>query len=224
VPEIGRDNPPDLAPAHLVPTELGPDPEPGFLVEDAEILDADIGGSHEARSGRIVHARVDGLRAAGAVLRDLRLVDVVGEGIDASNGDWRGASLRRVELRGSRFTGVTLIEADLEDLLLHDCKLDYANLRGAALRHVTFSGCVLLDADFGGATLESVRFEACALRGTDFSRATMTEVDLRGSDLSELSGDVSALRGAIVDTAQLIDLAGRLATAAGIRVEGGEGA
>jgi uncharacterized protein YjbI with pentapeptide repeats len=26
-----------------------------------------------------------------------------------------------------------------EDVLLHDCKLDYANLRSATLRHVTFS-------------------------------------------------------------------------------------
>jgi len=110
---------------------------------------------------------------------------------------------------------------ELEDVLLHDCKLDYANLRGASLRHVTFSDCVLLDTDFGGAALESVRFEGCALQGTDFSRAAMTEVDLRGSDHSAIGGDVAALRGAIVDSSQLIDLARPLAAAAGIKVDDG---
>lgn len=153
MPPIGRDNPPDLAPEHLVATELEAEPQAGFLAEDAEILGADISGAR-ARSGRIVHARIEGLRAAEAVLRDLRLIDVIAEGIDASNADWRGATLRRVELRG-----------------------------------------------------------------TDFSRAEMAEVDLRGSDLSALGGDVAALSGAIVDSTQLIDLAPRLATAAGIKVE-----
>jgi uncharacterized protein YjbI with pentapeptide repeats len=129
---IGRDNPPDLAPEHLAPTELEREPEEGFVAEDAEIVGADIVGA-EARSGRIVHARIEGLRAADAVLRDLRLIDV----------------------------------------------------------------------------------------GTDFSRAEMAEVDLRGSDLSELGRDVAALRGAIVDSSQLIDLARPLAAAAGIKVENG---
>jgi hypothetical protein len=67
-----------------------------------------------------------------------------------------------------------------------------------------------------------VRFQGCSLQGTDFSRAEMTEVDLRGSDLSQLGGEVAALRGAIVDTAQLIDLAHPLAAAAGLKVEDGD--
>jgi uncharacterized protein YjbI with pentapeptide repeats len=83
-----------------------------------------------------------------------------------------------------------LIEAELEDILFHDCKLDYANLR-----------------------------EGCDLPGTDFGRAEMTTVDLRGSDLSRLGGDLAGLRGAIVDSSQLIDLAPRLAAAAGLEVE-----
>jgi uncharacterized protein YjbI with pentapeptide repeats len=215
---IGRDNPPDLAPEHLTTTELDPEPGSEFVVEDAELVGVDISGA-EARSGRIVHATIDGFRAADAMLRDLRLVDVAAESLDASNGDWRGATLRRVELRGSRLTGLALIEAELEDVLLHDCKLDYANLRAASLTRVTFSDCVLLDADFGGARLDSVRFEGCDLQGTDFGRAEMAEVDLRGSDLSRLGGDVAALRGATVDSAQLIDLAPRLASAAGLKVE-----
>jgi hypothetical protein len=41
--------------------------------------------------------------------------------------------------------------------------------------------------------------------------------DLRGSDL-RLGGDVAALRGAIVDTGQAIDLAPRMAVSLGLRV------
>jgi uncharacterized protein YjbI with pentapeptide repeats len=220
MPPIGRDNPPDLSPQHLSAVELDPDPGDGFEVQDAEIVGADIAAA-EARSGRIVHATIEGLRAADAALRDLWLVDVAAAALDASNGDWRGATVRRVELRGSRLTGTTLIEAELTDVLLHDCKLDYANLRGATLDRVTFSDCVLLDTDFGGATLNSVRFEGCTLQGTDFTRATMTAVDLRDSDLSELGGDVAGLRGATIDSSQLIDLAHRLAAGVGVRVEDG---
>jgi uncharacterized protein YjbI with pentapeptide repeats len=194
MPPIGRDNPPDLAPAHLSAIELDPDPGDGFELEDVEIVGADIGGA-ESRSGRIEHATIEGLRAADAMLRDLWAVDVAAAALDASNGDWRGATLRRVELRGSRLTGTTLIEAELTDVLLHDCKLDYANLRGATLDRVTFSDCILLDTDFAGATLSSVRFEGCKLQGTDFTRATMTEVDLRDSDLAELGGDRGGDRG-----------------------------
>jgi uncharacterized protein YjbI with pentapeptide repeats len=68
------------------------------------------------------------------------------------------------------------------------------------------------------ATIEGLRAGG-ALAGTDFAGAELTEVDLRGSDLARLGGDVASLRGAIVDSAQLIDLAPRLAAAAGLRVE-----
>jgi uncharacterized protein YjbI with pentapeptide repeats len=94
-------------------------------------------------------------------------------------------------LRGCRFTGLGLVEATLEDVVLDDCKLDLANFRGAKLARVIFRGCVLTAADFGGATLEGVRFDHCHLEETDFNGTELTDVDLRGSDL-RLGGDVAA--------------------------------
>ena len=67
---------------------------------------------------------------------------------------------------------------------------------------------------FGGATLAGVRFDHCHLEETDFNGAELTDVDLRGSDL-RLGGDVAALRGAIIDTGQAIDLAPRMAASLG---------
>ncbi|HEY0279142.1 MAG TPA: pentapeptide repeat-containing protein [Solirubrobacterales bacterium] len=206
--------PPDLAPEHLEARGevlLGP----GVEVEDAEI--ERLGVEEEAGSGRIVHARIGMGDLGGARLRDLRLVDVVAESLDAANGDWRGASLSRVELRGCRLTGVGLVEATLEDVVLDDCKLDLANFRGARLERVVFRDCVLTAADFGGAALTGARFDHCHLEEADFNGSELTDVDLRGSDL-RLGGDVAALRGAIIDTGQAIELAPRMAASLGLRV------
>lgn len=206
--------PPDLAPEHLEPhAEVLL--RPGLTIEDAEV--EHLGAEGEAGSGRIVHARISSGELGDGRLRNLRLVDVVAERLDAANGDWRGASLSRVELRGCRFTGVGLIEATLEDVVLDDCKLDLANFRGARLERVVFRDCVLTAADFSGAALAGVRFDHCQLEETDFNGAELTDVDLRGSDL-RLGGDVAALRGAIIDTGQAIDLAPRMAASLGLRV------
>jgi hypothetical protein len=126
--------PPDLAPEHLEPqAEILL--RPGLTIEDAEV--GRLRAEGEAGSGRIVHARIASGELGAARLRDLRLVDVVAEQLDAANGDWRWASLSRVELRGS---------------------------------------------------------------------------DLR------LGGDIAALRGAIIDTGQAIELATRMAASLGLRV------
>jgi hypothetical protein len=47
---------------------------------------------------------------------------------------------------------------------------------------------------------------------------TLSEVDFRSSELIDPRGDPLALRGAIVDSLQLIDLAPLLAARLGIRV------
>jgi uncharacterized protein YjbI with pentapeptide repeats len=211
--EVAPD-PPDLAPEHLegrCEVLLGP----GVAVEDAEV--GRLAAEPEARSARIVHARVAAGDLGDARLRDLRLVDVAAESIGAANGDWRGATLNRVALSGCRLTGLGLVEATLHDVRFDDCKLDLANFRGAGLERVVFHDCVLTAADFGAATLTAVRFDHCRLEETDFNGSEMTDVDLRGSDLRP-GGDVAALRGAIVDTGQAIELAPRMAESLGLRV------
>lgn len=213
LPEVSP-APPDLAPEHLEPHPemvLGS----GLAIEDAEI--ERLVAEREAWSGRIVHARIASGEIGAARLRDLHLVDVVAERLDAANSDLRGASFTRVELSGCRFTGLGLTQATLQDVVLDDCKLDLANFRAARLERVVFRDCVLTAADFGGARLEEVRFDRCRLEETDFNGAELTNVDLRGSDL-RLGGDIAALRGAIIDTGQVIELAPRMAASLGLRV------
>jgi uncharacterized protein YjbI with pentapeptide repeats len=155
----------------------------------------------------------------GAKLRGLRVTDVRGERLSATSGDWRGAGLLRVELREARLTGLDLGEAKLREVRLIGCKLDYANFRFATLEYVSFEDCVLVRADFQGARLDSVRFDGCQLGEADFTKATLHKVDFRGSELSGLGGSLLDLRGAIVDSLQLMDLSPQLAAELGIVVE-----
>jgi uncharacterized protein YjbI with pentapeptide repeats len=140
-----------------------------------------------------------------------------GHAREASGGDWAGARLRRVVFEGGRLAGLQLVEAEADDVVFRDCRLELATLRGTRVRNAVFERCVLDDADFGEAKLQAVRFEACRLVRADFSGAVLTRVDLRGSELDPV-GDVNGLRGAIIDSIQLAGLAPLLARATGLTV------
>ena len=116
--------------------------------------------------------------------------------------------------------GVEAFAARLRRVTLRGCKLDSVNFRDAQLTDVTFEDCVLKDVDFGGAALTRTAFPGCRLSGTDFSRVRLDKVDLRGAELG-LIIDPPALRGAIVTTAQLLDMAPLLAASLGIAVDDG---
>jgi len=83
---------------------------------------------------------------------------------------------------------------------------------------------VLRDADFGGAKLTRVRFPGCTLSDADFTKVTCTDVDLRGAALggdgtAGIRAGYDSLRGARIDTLQLMTLAPLLAHHLGIAVE-----
>ncbi|MGN6215482.1 MAG: pentapeptide repeat-containing protein [Solirubrobacterales bacterium] len=213
---FGADNEPEISEDHL--TDVGGDCqlEVEFVHEDVRLAGGSFAAA-DAGSGRVSHALLSDVDLRESRLRGVRLLDVKGTGLEVSNGDWRGSYLRRVLLSGCRLTGLVLSEAKLEDVTFRDCKLDYANLRFAELSRVTFEDCVLTDTDCQGMRCEESRFSGCRMHGTDFSKAELDGTDLRGSDL-HLTGGVAALRGAVVNTSQVIDLAIPLAEAAGISV------
>jgi uncharacterized protein YjbI with pentapeptide repeats len=98
-----------------------------------------------------------------------------------------------------------------------NCKLDSVNFRSGTLTEVRFEDCVLRDAEFGGATLRRVSFGGCTLARADFTKASCDEVDLRGAELG-ISGGYESLRGATIDSVQLVGLAPLLARHLGIIV------
>jgi uncharacterized protein YjbI with pentapeptide repeats len=82
---------------------------------------------------------------------------------------------------------------------------------------VTFENLLLRDVDFGSARLRRVSFPGCTLAGADFTKVTCVDVDLRGAELGITAG-YESLRGATIDSVQLIALAPRLAHHLGITV------
>jgi uncharacterized protein YjbI with pentapeptide repeats len=98
-----------------------------------------------------------------------------------------------------------------------DAKLDSVNFRGSKLIEVRFEDCVLRDVEFGGAALRRVSFGGSTLTGADFTKASCEKVDLRGAELGIRAG-YDSLRGATIDSVQLVTLAPLLAGHLGITV------
>jgi uncharacterized protein YjbI with pentapeptide repeats len=145
-------------------------------------------------------------RFTGVAMRDTRFVAV-----ELSETGWQDAVLT-----GCALAGVQAFSAVMRRVTFRDCKLDSVNFRTGTLADVSFENCLLRDVDLGGATLERVSFPGSTL-GADFTKAACTDVDLRGAVLGITAG-YDALRGATIDSVQLVALAPLLARHLGITV------
>ncbi|HST55443.1 MAG TPA: pentapeptide repeat-containing protein [Solirubrobacteraceae bacterium] len=188
-----------------------------FDLEDVLLCAASLPDTN-AGSGRFKRVHLKDVELGASKLRAVQLADVLAERVEAANGDWGGAQLRRTLVSDARLTGLDLAEAHFEDVSFKGCKLDYANFRHSTIERVSFEDCVLTGADFQGARIHLTLFSRCQLQGADFSKAELSLVDLRSSELS-FAGSVLGLRGAIIDPLQLMELAPALAQELGITVE-----
>ena len=145
------------------------------------------------------------------------LVDAVVEDADWSNLRSPGLSLRRVELRRCRLTGVELGGASLTDVVLAGCRIDLAGLRMAGLERVVFRDCRMAECDLYEAALKDVLFERCELREATLTGAKVERVELSGCDLAGLRG-VEALRGARMPWVDVVENAPLFAAGLGIEI------
>ncbi len=120
-------------------------------------------------------------------------------------------------LTGCALAGVQAFSASMRRVTFRDGKLDSVNFRSGTLTDVRFENCLLRDAEFGGATLRRVSFAGCTLTRADFTKVSCTDVDLRGAALGIAAG-YESLRGATIDSVQLVALAPLLARHLGITV------
>jgi uncharacterized protein YjbI with pentapeptide repeats len=191
--------------------------EARFELEDIRVFSASLVEA-DAGSGRLGRVHLKDVDLGESKLRAVQFTDVVGDRVDAANGDWGGAQIRRTLFSDARLTGLSFAEARIEDVSFKGCRLDYANFRHSAIEQVSFEDCVLTGADFQGASISATLFSGCQLLEADFSKADLSLVDLRGSELA-LAGSVLGLGGAIIDPLQLMELAQTLAQELGITVE-----
>jgi uncharacterized protein YjbI with pentapeptide repeats len=156
-------------------------------------------------------------------LQDCRLAQAQFADVWLQNTRLLSTSLARTHWRdvtctGMVMAGVEVFGAALRRVTFERCKMDSVNFRDSDLADVVFDGCVLSNVDFGGARLTRTSFPQSRLTATTLTQVTLNQVDLRGAELG-ITVDPAALGGAIVTTAQLIDMAPILADAIGIIVE-----
>jgi uncharacterized protein YjbI with pentapeptide repeats len=184
----------------------------GVHFDQAELTGADGSGAifMECALTRLTlsDCRLTQARFSDVWLQDVRLIS---------------AGLARTSWRDVTFTGAVIAGAEAFGSLLRRvrfdrCKLDSVNFRDCDLTEVTFDNCVLRNVDFSTARLTRVAFPDSKLAATTLVKVTLDRVDLRGAELG-LTVDPTALRGAIVSTAQLLDLAPLLADSIGIIVK-----
>lgn len=137
-----------------------------------------------------------------STLPNLRMVDVRVEKSSAANGTWASPSLRRVEIIGSRLTGLTINEGELSDVVFRECKADFMQIASSRIRDVRFENCVLAEAEFRECTLERVAFSGCDMKNVNLAQARLIEIDLRGSGIAGLMLDAAQLGSLTVDPSQ----------------------
>jgi len=191
--------------------------EADFDHDLVHVVDLDLSGQR-ADGGAFERCRLARVDLGESRLRRIAMRDVDLETVYASNGDWTGARLRGVTVRDCRLTGLDLGGAELRDVIFENCQLGWASFRFADADEVVFRDCTLNEADFQGAKIRRSRFTGCRLLDVDFTSVELADVDLRGSALRPARGHLH-LRGATIDTAQLVELAPELAHELGILVD-----
>jgi len=193
------------------------------LVEEAALTclllaDLDLSG-REVVNADIAESRIDTCRFGPGRFDRISMSDCELTGCDLANLLAENSSMIRVSLVNSRATGLSWGGGLFKDVRWENCRADMSAFRFTRFTRVLFSGCDLRQADFQNADLRGIRFEGCDLTGAQFSNAVMTGTRFRGCFLTDIAG-AQSLRGAVVDSHDLIGLAHGLAGALGIVIDG----
>jgi len=201
---------PELSPYGGVVLEAGGD-------HDAvDFSDLDFTGQ-DAADSRFLECRLDRCALDGASLRRARFVgclvqDIHGASLDLADSVWRDC-----HISGGRLGAVGLAGANWTSMRVRGSKFGFLDFAGASLDDVVFEKCEIGAIDARAAQLRGVSFVECVLDELNVAGATLSAVDLSGARLRSLVG-VESLRGAIVSSEQLTDLAPLLATQLGLEV------
>jgi uncharacterized protein YjbI with pentapeptide repeats len=191
------------------------------LEEDNELIDATIaeqdGTSLVVLGLQLESVVLDKVTLTAAHFERINARDIILKRSEASSSSFSNGAINRALFDNCRMTGVDFNKTNLHDVVFRSCKLDMANFRFSDLRRVQFIDCSFVESDFIGALFYNVSFESCVLERTNFNQVTCKQLDLRTSDLYEISGWAS-LKGAIIDGVQLASVAPYLAQELGISI------
>ncbi|WP_167149156.1 pentapeptide repeat-containing protein [Actinomyces sp. ZJ308] len=189
----------------------------GEMVEDLQLAGADLTGA-DLSAIRLLSCELSEVFADDTDLSAARLVDCRLERLSSTYLHSPRSTWRTVELTGSRIGAWELYDADVESLLIEDCRLGFANLAGTGLRDVLIRATRIDELDLSGVEAQRVRFEESRVGTLRLRDGSLADVDLRGLEMRSVSG-VGSLGGATVSGQQLTELAPLMAAHLGLRVE-----
>ncbi len=117
-----------------------------------------------------------------------------------------------------RASGADFAEAEIKDCIFRDVKLDGVGFKLSNLKRVRFENCILKGIDFYGSMFDNVTFTGCDLENAHFDKVKLQSVDFRGENITAIKGMVN-LKGAIISSEQLYQIAPILAADIGLVVE-----
>ena len=189
----------------------------GEMVEDLELAEADLSGA-DLSAVSLLNCRFSAIFADDTDLTAARLVDCRLERLNSTYLHSPRSTWRTVELTGSRIGAWEFYDADVESVLIEDCRLGFANLAGTGLRDILIRGTRIDELDLSGIEAQRVRFEECRVGTLRLRGGSLSDVDLRGLEMRVVGG-VGSLGGATISGEQLTELARLLAEHLGLRVE-----
>ena len=189
----------------------------GEMVEDLRLAEADLSGAGLSAIS-LLSCRFSEVFANDTDLAAARLVDCRLERLSATYLHSPRSTWHTVELVDSRIGAWEIYDADVESVLIEDCRLGFANLVGTALRDVLIRGTRIDELDLSGIDAQRVRFEDCRVGVLRLRGGSLSDVDLRGLEMTVVSG-IGSLAGATISSGQLTKLAPLLAQHLGLRIE-----
>jgi uncharacterized protein YjbI with pentapeptide repeats len=166
----------------------------------------------DVKDTHLADGRLRGLRAETTRVKGLAGNSIEFASCELGDVRWTGGKLSRVRFDGCKLLAAKFENVTLDHVIFADCKLDYAVLSNVrALGPVLFTRCSLREAEFQGCNLARAVFDGCELGLTVFGPGGYRGCDLRGNDLSAISG-AQHLSRVVIDRAQLFQLAEALAT------------
>lgn len=196
---------------------------------EAGVLDDDetheglrwLGTSLADRSLRgvsFVGCELDGVSLAetdltAARFGDSRLTRVNTPILKAPDASWVGT-----EIVTSRIGAWEGYGANMRAVRVDECKITYANLRGASLTDVQFTGCTFDELDLMDVRGLRVAFVDCTIGVLTAHRTRIESLDLRGASIGAVSG-MDGLSGATMTEVQVSLLAPQFADHLGILVD-----
>ena len=188
----------------------------GEMVEDLELVEADLSGG-DLSALTLLSCRFSEVFANDTDLAAARLVDCRLERLSATYLHSPRSTWRTVELVDSRIGAWELYDADVESLLMEDCRLGFTNLAGTTVRDLLIRATRIDELDLSGIDAQRVHFEDCRVGTLRLHGGSLRDVDLRGLEMRTVSG-VGSLAGATVSSGQLSELAPLLTQHLGLRV------